>query len=147
MKRLFALVLLFSMLSCEKSYESLIPFAAVRLELDIYFQDKVLSPIMGYKIYTQENVDQAGELTGYGGVLVYHAVDDQYYAFDVACPHEVKRDTKVHVDSDGLYAVCDKCGSKFDLAYGIGNPVSGPSQYALQCYTVMMNGYKIIVTN
>jgi nitrite reductase/ring-hydroxylating ferredoxin subunit len=124
------------------------------LELDLRFEDKDLVPIQAHKIFTSKNINQAVERAGYGGVLVYHGLNNasttSYYAFDISCPHEANRSVIVEVDDAGIYAICPKCGSKYELLNGIGNPVSGPSQqegYYLKPYTVSTNGDRIIVTN
>ena len=118
MKRLLFLILCGIAFSCS-TFVSNIPDARVYLELDLTYQDRALKTLSAYKIYNQKNIDQAGEMTGFGGVLVYHGVNasgmDQYYAFDAACPYEAKTSIIVEVTDDGLYAICPKCGSKYDL--------------------------------
>ncbi len=137
--------------SCSKTYESSIPYRQVNLELDLTYQDKALKAVQAYKIYTPQNIYQAGELTGFGGVLVYHGLDnnggDAYFAFDAACPYEADKNTIVTVDEDAVYAVCPKCQSRYELLNGFGNPVSGPATYTLKAYQVHVNGNKIYVQN
>lgn len=151
MKRILFVMGIFTVLSCSKTYKSSIPERAVYLELDLRFQDKALKAIQAYKIYDQTNIDQAGEMTGFGGVLVYHGLSsdgsDAYYAFDAACPYESNSNTRVEVDADGVYAVCPKCESRFELLNGFGNPVSGPAEYNLKAYLVSLEGDKIYVRN
>lgn len=150
-KVIAGLFFLLGVLSCSKTYESSIPYRQVNLELNLTYQDKALKSVQAYKIYTQDNIDQAGELTGFGGVLVYHGLDsngaDAYYAFDAACPYEADRYTTVGVDEDGIYAVCPKCHSRYELLNGFGNPVSGPAEYGLKTYQVFIKGNKIYVQN
>lgn len=137
-------------LSCSKTYESSIPYRQVNLQLDLTFEDKDLKSLQAYKIFTQGR--HAGELTGFGGVLVYHGTDnngvDAYYAYDAACPYEADKYTLVSVDENGIYAFCPKCHSRYNLLDGgAGNPISGPSQYGLKVYQVWMKGSKIYVQN
>lgn len=150
MKRLLFLILCGIAFSCS-TFVSNIPYARVYLELDLTFSDRALKAMSAYKIYNQKNIDQAGEMTGFGGVLVYHGVNasgmDQYYAFDAACPYEAKTSIIVEITDDGLYAICPKCGSKYDLLNGIANPLEGPSDQYLKQYNVSMQGDKIYVTN
>lgn len=150
MKRLLLLILCGIAFSCS-TFVSNIPYARVYLELDLTYQDRALKTLSAHKIYTQKNIDQAGELTGFGGVLVYHGVNgsgtDQYYAFDAACPYEAKTSITVEVTDDGVYAICPECGSKYELLNGIGNPLEGPSDQYLKQYNVSMQGDKIYVTN
>ena len=126
----FPLLILFTLLSCADTIETRIPYRAVYLELDLTYQDKALNAIQAYKIYTSKDVDQAGEQTGFGGVLVYHGLSSNgtgaFFAFDAACPHEASANVIVDVDESAVYAICPKCGSKFELLNGIGNQVEGP---------------------
>jgi nitrite reductase/ring-hydroxylating ferredoxin subunit len=152
--RIIACLLFITISSCDKTYVSNIPNYPVFLELDLRFEDRDLVPIQAYKIFTSQNINQAVERTGYGGVLVYHGLNnmgsDSYYAFDISCPHEANRSVVVAVDDAGIYAICPKCGSKYELLNGIGNPVSGPSQqegYYLKPYIVSASSDRIIVRN
>lgn len=150
-KRMCLVMGVLATFACSKTYESSIPSYEVYLELDLTYQDKALKAIQAYKIYDRSNIDQEGERTGFGGVLVYHGLGsdggDAYYAFDAACPHEASRNTRVEVDEDGLYAVCPACNSRFELINGFGNPVSGPAEYNLKAYQVFHEGNKIYVRN
>ena len=118
MKRFLSCLLVLLALSCTKTIETTIPYCPVYLELDLTFQDRALKDMQAYKIYTQSNIDQAGEKTGFGGVLVYHGLNnnggaaDAYYAFDAACPYEALANIKVEVDENKIYAICPKCGSR-----------------------------------
>jgi nitrite reductase/ring-hydroxylating ferredoxin subunit len=151
--RILVCLLFITISSCDKKYVSNIPDFPVYLELDLRFEDRDLLGVQAYKVLTSKNINQAIEKTGYGGVLVYHGLSTagtSYYAFDISCPHEATRSVVVEVDDDAIYAVCPKCGSKYHLLNGIGNPVSGPSQqegYYLKPYTVSTNGDRIIVNN
>lgn len=154
MRRILLLLLVFTGLSCADTIETRIPYRPVNLELDLTYQDKALNAIQAYKLYTQQNVDQANERTGFGGVLVYHGLSGSgtgaFYAFDAACPHEASQSVLVEVDEAAIYAICPTCGSKFELLNGLGNPVEGPcaeEKQALQQYPVSMNGNKIYVHN
>jgi nitrite reductase/ring-hydroxylating ferredoxin subunit len=142
-------MLAFFILSCDKTYISSIPDYPVYLELDLDYEDKALKAIQAYHIYTQKDINQDIERTGFGGVLVYHGISDNgtgaYYAFDAACPHEANRTVTVEVDADRIYAVCPKCQSKYELLNGIGNRISGPSKEQLKAYHVQTVGNKVYV--
>ncbi|GHT36970.1 hypothetical protein FACS189435_0990 [Bacteroidia bacterium] len=146
MKRCFFLLLM-GLMACNATYHSSIPSLPVYLELDLGFQDKDLVPLQAFKIYTKKNVTLAVERTGYGGVLVYHALDNNYYAFDAACPHEANASITVQIDESRLHAICPKCQSNYDLSYGNANPVEGPSREALKRYPLTLSGNKIYVRN
>jgi nitrite reductase/ring-hydroxylating ferredoxin subunit len=147
MKRFLLCLLALAATACEKAYVSSIPNYPVYLELDLNFEDKDLLPTSAFKIYTSQNINQAIEKTGFGGVLVYHGAD-AYYAFDAACPHEASRSVSVEITDDAhLYAVCPRCHTQYDLMSGIGNPVSGPGKEQLKSYSVWVNLNIIYVRN
>ena len=111
---------------------------------------------MQYKLTrsTHKQIYQDREQTGFGGVLVYHGLSSNgtgaFFAFDAACPHEASANVIVEVDESAVYAICPKCGSKFELLNGIGNPVEGPcaeEKQALKQYVVDTNGNKIYIHN
>jgi nitrite reductase/ring-hydroxylating ferredoxin subunit len=100
----------------------------------------------GYKLFTKRTL--AGEYIGFGGVIVYHALDDNFYAFDLACPVEANRSIRVEMNEDNIHATCPKCGSVFDLSYGFANPENkGSAKEGLRPYKVNMQGDILYVTN
>ena len=76
---------------------------------------------------------------GYGGILVYSGFDGNYYAFDLSCPYEAKQNILVVPNGIGQ-AICQGCGSVFDISYGIGNPISGKAKQALKRYKTSLSG-------
>jgi nitrite reductase/ring-hydroxylating ferredoxin subunit len=151
MKRLLPLLCLtaLALCACDKTHLSNIPNRPVYLELDLTFEDKDPLPASAYKIYTPQNINQHIEQTGFGGVLVYHGLNglgtDAYYAFDIACPYEASRSATIRVDDDRLHATCPQCESKYELLFGLGNPVSGPARERLKPYPVSISGNKLYV--
>ncbi|MDR1678317.1 MAG: hypothetical protein LBR81_00875 [Prevotellaceae bacterium] len=89
----------------------------------------------GSKTYTEVIWNEGVAAIGYGGVLVIHGYDDNYYAFDMACPKEKKRTVRVQPNGAGQ-AVCEQCGSVFNIGYGSGNCVSGEAKEALRRFRV-----------
>ena len=153
-RRIFPLLILFTLLSCADTIETRIPYRIVSLELDLTYPDFFFNDTATTEIYTQANIDQDREQTGFGGVLVYHGLSSNgtgaFFAFDAACPHEASANVIVDVDESAVYAICPKCGSKFELLNGIGNPVEGPcaeEKQALKQYVVDTNGNKIYIHN
>jgi uncharacterized Zn-finger protein len=143
MKRcLFCLILL--CLSCDK-VENPIGNFRVYLRLDMNNKDKALRTV-GSKAYTMKDVNAGFEQVGFGGVLAVHAVDDCFYAFDLACPHEASRNVLIAADENTIYAVCPKCGTKYDIAFGTGAP-DGVSKYYLKRYTVVGAPPQLTVVN
>jgi nitrite reductase/ring-hydroxylating ferredoxin subunit len=82
---------------------------------------------------------------GYGGILVYTGFDGSYYAFDMACPYEAKQNIRVYPNNAGQ-AVCEGCGSVFDIGYGIGAPSKGLAKEALKRYKATLSGDVLLIT-
>jgi hypothetical protein len=82
---------------------------------------------------------------GYGGILVYTGLDGGYYAFDMACPYEVKQNIRVYPNDVGQ-AICEGCGSVFEIGYGIGYPSKGVAKEALKRYKTTLSGDILIIT-
>ena len=116
MKRILTCLLIFLICSCSKFEESNIPYAPVYIEIDLRFQDHDLIGMYNHKAITKARTTV--EKTGYAGVLVVCGIDSYgnttYYAFDLCCPHEAKRNITIEADNAGA-AVCPKCGTKFDI--------------------------------
>lgn len=138
----------FLLLSCDNSYDSSIPYFPVCLKLDFR-----VSPYTTLKnsvnqfliIDEKSNLNTTGPI-GFSGVLVYTDFDGKYCAFDLCCPYEAQRDIKITPNENGE-AVCQKCGSVFSIAYGIGNPVSGPAKQPLKRYKTFVQGDMLYITN
>lgn len=94
-----------------------------------------LRAIGGYKTYTAVNTNEGVNAVGYGGVLIFYGYDENYYAFDMSCPHEASRTIRV-IPNDQGQAVCSTCGSVFNIGYGSGNVVSGPVTEGLRRFKV-----------
>lgn len=77
--------------------------------------------------------------TGFGGVLLCGDVYGAPVAYDLACPVEMKSETRIIVDNDALNAYCPVCHSVYDIFSNYGHPVSGIASergYGLQRYYV-----------
>lgn len=133
MRNIFSLVLLTTALfsSCENNgTEDLLPNSPVYLYFslgDARYTD--LNSLGGYYAFTTKPT-----LTSYignGGILVVHSLSplDTSYpfaAYDLYCTYE--KNVCVIPQKGGLYAICPKCGSKYDISSGFGNCVSGPAK-------------------
>ena len=145
-KRSFIIVvaLLFAV-ACEKAPINPIPDYQVRLELNLMFQDRGLLDIYTYKEFTRPRYET--DRLGFGGILVVHGLNWEFYAYDLACPNEVSPDVKIEVTDGGLSAKCPECGSVYDIMGG-GARLSGPSEYHLKRYRVTPIGNdELIVSN
>ncbi|MDR1746273.1 MAG: (2Fe-2S)-binding protein [Tannerella sp.] len=143
-KSLIVFVLL--CLACHKIEDPIGNFP-VYLRLDLTFEDKELRNIPSCKTYTAKDINSNIERVGFGGVLVVHAVDGFFYAFDLACPYEASRSALVVPDENSLNVVCPRCGTKYDISIGASGAPNGVSKYYLKRYAVMENGSQLIVSN
>ena len=90
----------------------------------------------------------ANSYSGFGGVLLICGLNNQLLAYDMACPVECKSNVQVTVDEEAGVAVCNACGSTYDVFNGYGQPLSGRAQekkYGLTSYqvTYTSTGYPI----
>lgn len=86
------------------------------------------------------------EAVGYAGLLIYVAMDAQYHAYDLACPHCLNQQQGVTID--GFFAVCPICKEQYDLSFGLAVPTKGIASEALRQYTATYsNGYLTITSN
>lgn len=89
--------------------------------------------------------------TGFGGILLVGDINGAPYAYDLACPVELRRDVRVAVDPASNEAVCPVCGSHFAVFTNFGAPVSGEARKlkrGLRRYTVGpgINGEFMVVS-
>lgn len=108
------------LISCDDTYISSIPDYPVYLELNLVTTYPIFRNSYN-KYMTFLKPVTAIERIGYGGVLVYSGFDGAYYAFDMSCPYEHKSTVRVYPNDLGQ-AVCEKCGTVYDIGYGVGNP-------------------------
>ncbi len=138
------LLLLSLLVSCQKA-ETTIPGMTFRsVDCDMrqaaYIGLQTPGYFMEMKTFPNTNAP-----IGYAGLLIGSSLlDDQYYAYDSACPVEADRRVAVELVDDNFSgkAACPKCGAQYSLWNG-GSPISG-SEYFLKRYTVVrVNEYVI----
>jgi len=138
----YLLVLFLSFAGCQ-GYESSIPDRPVYLKRNIFTQS--LGSMGNYLYVTKSNI--ATDRLGYGGILVVHAYDDNYYAFDLACPVELNQNIRVGKPDLSFICKCDSCGERYDLSLGLGVPLNHISKETLRRYKVHFDdNNNIIVT-
>lgn len=121
----------------DESPSQTVPFAPVYFRLHLNGIDHSLRNPLSYKIFTEQDRRSDGDRFGYGGLLITSdAAGAIFYAYDLCCPHEKKRDLTVVPREDGT-AVCPTCGSIFVTMYGHGTIEKGPSVDRLQRYRVI----------
>jgi len=125
------LFLILMLSSCE-GYVTSIP------DREVYFKRNLnteqLTPFGAYMYVTQPVL--ALDKVGFGGLLIYHAQDNNYYAVDLACPKEVNASIRIGRPDDLGMCKCETCGEVYDMTFGQGSPTKGISKEPLRHYTV-----------
>ncbi|MCK9312389.1 MAG: hypothetical protein M0P26_08955 [Bacteroidales bacterium] len=135
------LVLVFISAGCD-GFDSSIPDAYVYVKRDIN-ATKLNEPNTTCYI-SKSNL--ANEGLGYGGIIIVHAFDGEYYAFDLSCPVEHKSDIRIGYADQSLICKCDSCTEEYELGFGLGTPINNISKEALRRYKVTIINNDIIVT-
>ena len=132
-RRFFSLVVvLLAAAACDKPQFNPVGNWEVRFTIVLRAIDDDLLISPSAKIITKPRAKT--DKLGLAGLILSRDVYGELHAFDLACPHEALRDVKVELD--GVLVKCPKCGSIYDLSYGFGNRLSGPSVYDLKRYEV-----------
>lgn len=137
---LYSILSLFSV-SCADNVENDLYKKKVYLDVDITTSDYALANPGSTKEITAPR--KAGEYIGYGGILLYRSsfqVSNYpgimgLYAFDLACPVEQLSTQRIYAIKNDR-AKCDKCGTVYDLTFGLGNPIEGVGKVNLVTYKV-----------
>ncbi|MDR3327379.1 MAG: hypothetical protein LBT04_04535 [Prevotellaceae bacterium] len=145
LKKAFLLTLSIPLVCCSK-YKNTIPNYPVHLEFNITANAPELAAFNGFKEFFKP--ENATQVLGYGGILVFHTIEDKYCAFDMACPFEAKPDIRVHADNMGV-AKCDSCLSTFYTGDATGFQLDGKAKSPLRKYQTYFNPTtnNILVTN
>ena len=119
----------------------------VALRLHLTFNHKALRTVPSAATYTHYShpISSAYRAFGFGGVLVVHGVDAEFYAFDLSCPYEHRSSVRVEPDSDLIYAVCPQCGTKYLINDGSGLPVEGVGRHGLKPYKAESDGRGTVI--
>lgn len=122
-KLIIILILFISFLSCDDT-QSKIPAVFVEFSVDLNDPQYNQITIPGGYVYVTG---------GYGGILIYHSFDDEYLAFDRACPYDP--DCGKLFVAKSLFNTVDStcCKSEFSLLTG-GNATKGPASFPMKQY-------------
>jgi len=135
---LFSAFLTTTLVSCYDNVISSIPDYPVNLNLDLTTTYPTFRNSVNQFLLFETRIKEYDRV-GFGGILVSTGFDGNYYAFDMACPYEAKYNVRVYPNEIGQ-AVCESCGSVFDISYGIGNPSTGPATETLKRYRATLSG-------
>lgn len=135
MKTKISLVLMLSamlsaLLSACGNYRSSIPDMPVYVERYLV-NINCLVPGSYWHITRPQTVSDA---VGFGGIILVYAFDNQYYAFDMACPHEAQASKRIDLPDESLNATCPHCGEVYNLGFGMGTPSLGICDEPLRRY-------------
>lgn len=144
--QIFALLSLFSVtvFSCLVERSSLpdMPVAIIRtISLSGNLSER------GGFLYINQRKNEFDRI-GFGGILIYHGLNDEYYAVDLACPKDLKSNIIIErPDFSGL-CKCPFCGEVYDMSSGFGTPTKGIAKESLKHYVINLIGQdEIQVTN
>ncbi len=122
--KLFWVLFIILPFSCSDAPE--IPYVPVYIDINIYMPDYIELQTVGNAIYITGGVYKKG-------IIVYRSTFDEFLAYDRTCGYHPEDPCgRVNVDDMTLNAVCDCCGSKYQL--GDGYVVEGPSRVPLTSY-------------
>lgn len=133
--------------SCDSAMESSIPNVSFRLSYSVAQYPSITTP--GWFVKVEKNTN--GLAVGYSGLLLGKPIwaafgDNDYVAFDAACPVEASTSASVTLIQDGIgTAVCPKCQTKYNLSNG-GFPEGIGTEY-LKSYRVTVNNTTLHINN
>ena len=136
------IILLFAPQACEKD-ENVIPDVYVNFYIDLRdIEFQALNFETNHIIVTAATNNIGQDAAGFAGsgIIVYHAQQGEFYAFDRTCPHDYANGQEViKVNVDGIYAICPECETNYALP-SFGVPTSGPGRYQLKNYRTSLQG-------
>jgi nitrite reductase/ring-hydroxylating ferredoxin subunit len=119
-----------------------VPYAPVQYTINITTEYPNFKKENGFAVLpaiTKPRYDY--EYVGYGGLLVWVGMDNEYHAADLCCPNCLK--PAKPITADGIFAICPTCGEQYDISYGYNLPTKGKSQYPLKTYSVQEQTYSV----
>lgn len=124
--------------SCKKTDE---PLPNLAFSGSIYLND----PLFASTSFTVKYDTNHNKL-GINGVVVYRFSPNEYYVFDLMCPHDVNIECSVGINND-VTCKCSCCGSSFLIAGDNAPVVEGPSKWGLKPYKSQVNGDYLSIWN
>ena len=149
----FILICLLTLTGCEQVNYSPIPKAPVQLTINteagayVHFVtanigEYIIVDGSGYHYHGQTLPLTNTDYYGYAGTLIYITHDQHYAAFDLCCPHCIKREP-CYVD--GFYVICPICGERYDVSHGFGTPTQSISKQALRKYSAIYTNHRLTI--
>ena len=127
----------FLLIGCESSDpEDQIPLAIVNETINLTNQQYLNLQFVG------GHVNISG---GVRGIILYHASNNEYRAFERNCSFEALNNcARVEVDGSGLFLIDTCCVSTFSFD---GFPTGGPAGLPLRLYNTILEGNLLTITN
>ena len=155
--RIIGIVLAVLLTACEETtFQSSVPVYPVHVVIDTktLFVDFTQENTNAYITVNQEGYKEndkylaplkVTDAYGYGGVVAYVSMNG-YVAYDLACPYCAGRGTCQPCVMNGIYAECQHCGEKYELASGYALPQNGISREALRKLKLIHSDGKITIS-
>ncbi|MFW5915994.1 MAG: Rieske 2Fe-2S domain-containing protein [Bacteroidota bacterium] len=117
------------------------PYARVDVTLNIDTELENVPEKTGYVFIGPEDCSDA-ESCGYGGLIIFRLNQNNFQAFDRACPYNPKKKCLLEPfgeDKSNNILSCPCCGSLFDLGDN-GKNIQGPAIRRLKQYEAYKSG-------
>lgn len=146
-----AIAILLLLSSCEVRYTSSVPASPVQVDIntkEAFFVHFIPENIGAWLIVNEEGYLLNGKnklggrvenYYGYAGLVIVVNCYNKYSAYDLCCPHCLKRNAPITV-KDGSSATCPTCGETYSLSFGLGDPAKGISKEPLRRYNTVYSG-------
>ena len=146
---LIIIALTFTLSSCNKNQNDVIPDVNVDFDLDLSDPQFVNLNALGGSDTVDSRTNNWGQFAaGFNGngIIIYRG-PDEFYAYDRTCPHDYAvNGLSIKVRIDFILAICPKCETTYSLA-AFGTPASGIGRYPLKNYRTSFDGRFVRVWN
>ncbi len=117
-----------------------IPRVGVYLEVSLDHEGAILLEPYSYKVFDAPLL--SGQLLGHCGIVVTHTTQNDYAAYELACPYCWPQCIAVTMNPNRgiITAECLVCHTLYDLALGAGHPINGSGKTPLLSYRVAKAG-------
>ncbi len=122
---------------CDKEFQDPVPNVHVSINLDLSSTLYGDLSIIGNHIYITG---------GYRGIIVYRMSQDDFRAYERACPYDHhKQHARVVVEDNGLTMIDSTCLSRYLLLDG--SVFEGPATRGLKTYRTHYTGNNLYISN